>query len=116
MIRFLIRLLGVFAYRFYVDYNLSAEMTLYLDGAHTVDSIQNCASWFKEESFKEKVYNELSINATQDQKIEFITRHFSILQSNLSNYNRMKTVEAIEIKLKKTILNNQIFSRTVNIF
>lgn len=34
------------------------EMSLYLDGAHTVDSIQNCASWFKEESFKEKVYEE----------------------------------------------------------
>ena len=33
-------------------------MSLYLDGAHTVDSIQNCASWFKEEAFKEKVYEE----------------------------------------------------------
>jgi len=37
---------------------IHSEMTLYLDGAHTVDSIQNCASWFKEESFKEKVYND----------------------------------------------------------
>jgi len=37
---------------------MHSEMSLYLDGAHTVDSIQNCASWFKEEAFKEKVYEE----------------------------------------------------------
>ena len=53
------------------------------------------------EKYKEKLYREYSIEATQDQKIEFITRNFSIIQSNLSNYNRRKTVEALEIKLKK---------------
>ena len=33
-------------------------MTLYLDGAHTTDSMLNCATWFKEESEKEKIYEE----------------------------------------------------------
>ena len=39
-----------------------SELSMYLDGAHTVDSADNCASWFKEESFKEKINQSVAIN------------------------------------------------------
>ena len=72
------------------------------------------------ENYKSKLFAEYSVDnlkdLSTDQKVNFIKGCFSLKQSNLSKYNLRKTVEAIEIKLKKPRLNQQVFSRTVNIF
>jgi len=34
---------------------IHADLSLYVDGAHTLESLNNCATWFKEESAKEKI-------------------------------------------------------------
>ena len=60
--------------------------------------------------------NEEYPDSSDEEKTIFISGNFSILQSNLSKYRTRKTVEAIEIKLNKPYLNNQIFSRTINFF
>ena len=55
-------------------------------------------------------------NSNNEQKAIFISEYFSLIQSNLSNYNIRKIVEAIEIKLTKPPLNNQVFHRTIKFF
>ena len=55
-------------------------------------------------------------NSNNEEKAIFISDHFSLIQSNLSNYNIRKVVEAIEIKLKKPFLNNQVYHRAITFF
>ena len=67
------------------------------------------------DKFKNQFQQEYPLQKEED-LIEFIPRSFSLLQSNLSRYNTRKTVEAIEIKLKKPISNKQVFCRKINFF
>ena len=53
-------------------------MSLYIDGAHTVESLMNCATWFKEETFKEKI-NDESFREQVDGK-----RFYRVLLFNLT--------------------------------
>ena len=53
---------------------------------------------------------------TAKEKLEFLKSNFSIIETNLSNYNNRKTAEGIEIKLQKTELNKQVKSRIIEIF
>ena len=43
-------------------------MSLYIDGAHTVESLENCATWFKEEACKEKINYECIRENAQDKR------------------------------------------------
>ena len=55
-----------------------SDMSLYIDGAHTVESLMNCATWFKEETFKEKI-NDESFREQVDGK-----RFYRVLLFNLT--------------------------------
>jgi len=47
---------------------IHADMSLYIDGAHTVESLENCATWFKEEACKEKINYECIRENAQDKR------------------------------------------------
>ena len=72
--------------------------------------VQSCPEYIK---LRE---NEYGPEPSDDDKIKFIKKCFSLSQTNLHNLNQRKIMEAIEIKLKKPTLNNQVFSRNIKFF
>ena len=65
------------------------------------------------EKYQKQLDEKYSTDATNDDKLEFISSCFSLLQSNLNNYNYRKIVESMQITLKKPSLNNQVKKKDI---
>ena len=68
------------------------------------------------DTYKKKLQEKYGPKASNEEKLAFGSGCFSVVESNLSNLNRRKNCEAILIKLKQPILNNQVFHWNIKIF